>query len=254
MNQELLVFQKGFNYSQDGPGNRLVYHLQGCNMHCPWCANPEGIPARGCMMEKDKGKRLSCKTYAWDDILEEAEQSRPLFFDGGGVTFTGGEPTLQFETLNMLLIKLKERGISTALENNGSHPQLMKLINAVDYLMMDFKHPDGTIHKRVTGVSNEVTCRNLNAIFKNGRQIAIRIPLVNGFNTSKEALNGFLEFFGGNAGKQVTFEFLRYHEYGRQKWQQCGMEYTVSDGFVKDEDAASFEDAFQKAGLQVVHS
>ena len=40
-------FQKGFNYSQDGRGNRLVLHLQGCNLRCPWCANPEGIAPQG---------------------------------------------------------------------------------------------------------------------------------------------------------------------------------------------------------------
>ena len=37
------IFAKGFNFGQDGPGNRLVYHLSGCNMRCIWCSNPEGI-------------------------------------------------------------------------------------------------------------------------------------------------------------------------------------------------------------------
>ena len=41
------IFQKGFNFSQDGPGNRLVYHLQGCNLRCPWCSNPEGLSIHG---------------------------------------------------------------------------------------------------------------------------------------------------------------------------------------------------------------
>ena len=35
------IFGQGFNFSQDGPGNRLVYHLAGCNFRCPWCSNPE---------------------------------------------------------------------------------------------------------------------------------------------------------------------------------------------------------------------
>ena len=43
----LKIFQKGFHYAQDGQGNRLVYHLQGCNMKCKWCANPEGMKMEG---------------------------------------------------------------------------------------------------------------------------------------------------------------------------------------------------------------
>ena len=43
----LKIFQKGFHYAQDGQGNRLVYHLQGCNMNCKWCANPEGMKMEG---------------------------------------------------------------------------------------------------------------------------------------------------------------------------------------------------------------
>ena len=87
----LKLFQKGFNYSQDGQGNRLVYHLQGCNMTCPWCANPEGMPMEGAMIrEAGKSPRLSCKVYETEEILREAVSCVPMFFDGGGVTFSGG--------------------------------------------------------------------------------------------------------------------------------------------------------------------
>ena len=52
--EKIRIFQKGFNYSQDGQGNRLVYHLQGCNMKCPWCANPEGMKMGGALyLDKD---------------------------------------------------------------------------------------------------------------------------------------------------------------------------------------------------------
>ena len=79
------IFQKGFNFSQDGPGNRLVYHLQGCNLHCPWCSNPEGLSVRG------------GEEYTVNALVEEVLRSRMMFFEGGGVTLTGGEPMMQPE-------------------------------------------------------------------------------------------------------------------------------------------------------------
>ncbi len=104
------IFQKGFNYSQDGPGNRLVYHMQGCNFRCKWCSNPESM-------------ENVCKTtvnYSPEEIADEAKRCKMMFFDGGGVTFTGGEPTVQFEELFNTLRILKENEIHTAIETNGS--------------------------------------------------------------------------------------------------------------------------------------
>ena len=76
------IFNKGFNFRQDGPGNRLVYHLQGCNMRCIWCSNPEGMDMCG-------GRDVTVA-----QMLDECKRSRAMFFSGGGVTFTGGEATL----------------------------------------------------------------------------------------------------------------------------------------------------------------
>ena len=106
------IFQKGFNFDQDGPGNRLVYHLQGCNMRCIWCSNPEGMSLNG------------GKEYSVEALLEECLRSRMMFYGGGGVTFTGGEATMQAEELLKLLKGLKAAGIHTAIETNGTSPRL----------------------------------------------------------------------------------------------------------------------------------
>jgi pyruvate formate lyase activating enzyme len=251
---KLKIIQKGFNYSQDGPGNRLVYHLQGCNMHCPWCANPESMELSGTKMIVDGKEKLSCREYEIEELLDEADRSSMMFFESGGVTLTGGEPTVQFEGTRELLMKLKERGIHTAIENNGTHPRLFELLPYVDYLIMDFKHPDSNKLKAVTGASNEKIKENLMGIFKSSRQIAVRIPLIGGFNTSKEDLNGFLSFFKAFETDNATFEMLRYHEFGRDKWKQCGKEYKMDNAFVDVETLKLFEDTFRANGLHIIRT
>ena len=138
---KLKIFQKGFNYSQDGQGNRLIFHLQGCNMKCPWCSNPEGMPMEGAIVvnkdwlsasccplgavqegildrsrcvvceekpctkkRRQKGIQLSYKEYEVDDLIVECISSKAMFFDGGGVTLTGGEITMQFDAVKEFLI------------------------------------------------------------------------------------------------------------------------------------------------------
>ena len=64
------ILNKGFNYSQDGPGNRLVYHLQGCNFACKWCSNADSIP-----LENPKAKECSVKEVFDEIILLDRRQS-----------------------------------------------------------------------------------------------------------------------------------------------------------------------------------
>lgn len=229
------VFNKGFNFGQDGPGNRLVYHLQGCNMRCIWCSNPEGMPKNG-------GSEYSVR-----EIFEECKRSRLMFFSGGGVTFTGGEATNQFDELSELLKLLKNDGINTCIETNGTHPELFKLLDSVDYLIMDFKHYDGEILKKYTGVDNRIIKRNFEKNCKRKRQQHIRIPLINGINT--ESPEGFAEYFSGFDTENTVFEFLRYHEYGKEKWKE---EYMVKNGFVDDETVQKFESVFENYKLKLI--
>ncbi len=282
------IFQKGFNYSQDGFGNRLVYHLQGCNMKCPWCSNPEGMKPEGVLVvdeewlidevcphhavqekklnrdvcrnclehecitkHRTKGIYLSYKDIDTDDLLKESLANRPMFYDGGGVTFTGGEATMQFKELQEILIKLREQGIHTAVETNGSHPRLSECFPFINQLIIDCKLCNEEKHRRVTGISNTLILDNIRKASQMHPCVHIRVPLIGGINDSAEEKKEFLDFFESIKGDNLTFEVLKYHEFGKQKWQQCGWNYTMTENAkVDDETVKEFRKAIVDKGLQ----
>ena len=238
------IFQKGFNFSQDGPGNRLVYHLQGCNLRCPWCSNPEGLALEG---------GTACSI---DELMAEVRRSRMMFFDGGGVTLTGGEVTLQFPAVKEFLTRLHQEGISTCIETNGLAPQLPELFSVLDLLIMDIKHYDPGKHKEVTGLSNELTIRNIEKAMAAGQELALRIPLIGGFNASVEDAHGFAALFRQlQLNDRATVELLTYHEYGKEKYAKLGMDYTVgSDARISRETLDQFKMILRNAGINIIHT
>lgn len=246
------LVNKGFNYSQDGPGNRLVYHLYGCNMRCPWCSNPEAMGAASPPAEN--AAKAPWQTIAVDEVVRQALSARKIFVDGGGVTFSGGEPTLQAEALGQALQKLRAEQIHTAVETNGTSPVLPDLFPFLSLLIIDVKHYDDARHQKATGLSNGQVLRNLRTACQKGLPVWVRTPLVNGFNAAEQDIDGFLDVYKTMDTSRCSFELLRYHEYGRDKWAQCGLPYTVTDGAVSEERARRFEEAYRAAGLHVIHT
>lgn len=232
----LKILNKGFNYSQDGPGNRLVYHLQGCNFACKWCSNADSIP-----LDNENAKQ-----YSVDEIFNEIMRSRMMFFDGGGVTFTGGEACLQSSELIVLLKKLRDNGIHTAIETNGSVPILKEIAKYIDWLIVDFKHYDESEHIKWTGASNKHTKDFIEYSFKNQLNIHIRIPVIKGVNDNPQ---GFVDYFAQFDTSNADFEFLAYHEFGKDKWKG---KYQIEDGFVLPDIIKEFTDLFKKNGMKTV--
>ncbi len=229
------IFGKGFNFGQDGPGNRFVYHLSGCNMHCLWCSNADG-------MDKNAGKE-----YKAEEVIKEILSCRPMFFSGGGVTFTGGEATLQADELISVLKAVRQSGVHTCLETNATSPRLLEIAEYIDYLIMDFKHFDSEILKKFTGIGNEIIKSNFESLCKENRGLLVRIPLINGVNT--EHPEKFAEYFSHHAHNNINFEFLLYHEYGKDKWKT---EYKIKDGFVSEETLNKFKETFKKYNLKII--
>lgn len=244
---EIYVFQKGFNYSQDGPGNRLVYHLSGCNLKCPWCSNPEG-------MEITEG----ATTSTVENIVKEALSCKMMFIDGGGVTLTGGEVTCRKDAVINLLKQLMENNIHTCIETNASLKSCEEIFSAVDYMIADFKSPDAEKLKDVTGADLEIIKENLLFRAKTGKPLLIRIPLINGFNNGKENAVLFADFFkelkAKTSNENLYFEILTYHEYGKEKYEKSGKEYKVQNGFVTSEDVKILATEIKNRNLKLIHT
>ena len=238
--QTLHLFKKGFSFAVDGPGNRLAYHMRGCNFRCPWCANPECfLPSEG------PGTPV-------EDILKEAGRARPLYFAGGGVTFTGGEPACQFGALREALAGLEALGIHTCVESNASHPDLPALFPLVDLLILDCKHYDGALHEKWTGQGNEQVLANIKAAADAGVNLLVRIPLIGGVNASEGDAAAFAALF--RTLGEFPAEVLRYHEFGKPKWERQGMEYLMRDAEVSPAQAKRFEELLAEDRLQCGYS
>ena len=243
--ETIKVFKKGFNYSQDGPGNRLVIHMLGCNMTCPWCSNSDGMSIKYVDSYQD---------YSVEELHKEIVSCKRLFFDGGGVTFTGGEMSLQLKSLIPLFKLLKEDGISIAIESNASNIELINSLEYIDYPIFDFKHYDSTIHKEVLGIDNDTVKKVITESTKI-KTIHLRIPLINGFNADpNKDIYGFIEFFNTLDKSKFDLELLRYHEYGKEKWIKSNREYKVQNGFVSDAVYNTFAQKFKENGIKIINT
>ena len=171
-----------------------------------------------------------------------------MFFDGGGVTFTGGEVCVQSDELVELLKLLKQNGIHTAIETNCSLPEVREVARYVDYLIADFKHYDSEIHQKWIGLPNDLVKENITYFLESGRQIHIRIPVIHKINDEPE---GFAKFFSRFDSSNAVFEFLAYHEFGKDKWKG---RYQIEDGFVTPDTIKNFDETFKKYGLKTVRT
>jgi len=202
--------------TQDGPGIRMVVFLQGCNMRCLYCHNPDLLSRKGGTLTKRK------------EILAIVEKEKEYFGNNGGVTISGGEPTLQPKSLNKLFRELNKRKIHTALDTNGAivSDEVKKLYQKTDLLILDVKHIDDEWHKKMTGVSNKNVLEMAEFRDKSGKPMWLRYVLVPGWNDSEDFLIRWGEYFK-NYKNIERVEILPYHTLGVYKYKELGMEYPL---------------------------
>ena len=92
----------------DGPGVRFVVFMQGCNLRCGCCHNPETW-----------GEKTG-KVYSHTELADMACKYKEYYKGNGGITLSGGEPLLQAKFASELFASCKKLGINTCLDTSGS--------------------------------------------------------------------------------------------------------------------------------------
>lgn len=178
------------------------------------------------------------KTMTVEQVLDVIMKDK-IFFDNskGGVTISGGEPTVQKDFLKELLLNLKKNNIHTVLETCGYFKDdlIDFLINNTDLFLFDIKHLDSTKHLEATGIDNIIILRNFKKIFSlvGNQRLIVRIPLIPGFNDDLENLFSIQNFLRENSFNGEV-HLLPYHNLGVAKYNRIGRIPTIYRNFVKE--------------------
>jgi len=235
----------------DGPGIRTVVFFKGCPLSCKWCCNPESQQAEPCLIGEGEKKTSDSQLYSVEETLEICLQDRPFYEEsGGGVTLSGGEAFTQPEFAAALLSALRGEGIHTALETSGHAPAEVfeELSSLSDLLLFDIKHYDGKRHAKGTGVNNSLILKNLKTALDRKIPVLSRIPVIPGYNNSKEDAHGFASLLMEMGLTRV--QLLPFHQFGERKYELLNIPYAMRGvPQLHNEDMEDFKHIIADAGI-----
>ena len=213
--------------SVDGPGNRTAVFLQGCNIDCKYCHNPEtrkeciscGVCVEKCpagaLLKDENGhilydadKCVECDTciktcpndssprvrlMSVEEVYDKVKKQIPFI---RGITASGGECMLHPDFLTELFIRAKEDGLTTLIDSNGTipfskHPELLEVTDGV---MLDIKAFDKEEHQVVTGVTNEIVLENAAFLAEKQKLYEVRAVIVPDLYDTKKSIRDMGEY------------------------------------------------------------
>ncbi|MEW5785162.1 MAG: glycyl-radical enzyme activating protein [Bacillota bacterium] len=163
------------------------------------------------------------------EIAARVLKDKPFFDNsGGGVTLSGGEPTMQMAFMVELLEALKEKGVHTLIETCGLFElaEFRRLaLPLIDIIYMDLKLIDSGLHKRFCGADNAVILENmvrLHELSRSGKfSIIPRLPLVPGITATAANLAAAAQFLRRHGFKESRL--LPYNPLWGEKLYRIGL-------------------------------
>jgi pyruvate formate lyase activating enzyme len=205
----------------------------------------------------EEARVLMGKSVSAKEVFAEVNKDA-IFYErsGGGVTLSGGEPLAQPEFSIQILSQCKSSGIHTAIETCGHAPweTVEGVLKVVDLVLYDLKHMDPIEHRKITGVSNALVLENLKRIYHESHvALAIRIPVIPGFNDTPENMEATASFIVKDLDASVPVHLLPYHRLGDSKREQMeSSQPSLRIVSPSDEGMEKLRGYFESRGLKAV--
>ena len=161
-----------------------------------------------------------------EDVMYQVRQDKPYYDDSqGGVTFSGGEVLCQKEFVMTLADECRKEGFHVAVETNLCFyfNYAKELLEKVDLIMCDLKIFDDELHKKYTGVSNNLILENIKKIDSLGKPIIVRTPLIPNVTDTEENIGAIVNYIK-NIKNLVRYEVLNFNPLGEGKYKSLDKE------------------------------
>ena len=202
----------------DGPGVRTVVFMQGCNLRCKFCHNPDSWSLRG-------GQEISSQ-----ELIEKIKRYKPYYKDNGGVTFSGGEPLLQPDFLIEMLTFCKEENIHTCLDTAGvGVGRYREILNLCDLVLYDVKAVDSDSYKWLCIQEINKTQEFLLSLQESKTPTVVRQVIVPTVNDNEEYINKLVSYVKENIPTATEIELLPYHNMALKKYEKLGIKYPLEN-------------------------
>jgi len=210
--------------SADGPGVRLVVFLSGCKLRCLYCHNPET------WLEKNFKREISPQ-----EVLNLYNRYKVYYGEGGGVTFSGGEPLLQSQFLIETIKLLKQNNVHVAIDTSGVGENYDEVLNLVDLVILDVKAVDSTEYNHITGRNIEDFNAFLDKCQSLNKKLWLRQVIVPNINEDEEHILKLKEF-ASKIKNVERVELLPYHSMAKDKYKNLNIEYRLSNTLDMDKE------------------
>lgn len=198
----------------DGPGIRFVVFMQGCNLRCGCCHNPD-------TWECGTGKEYTPK-----EVFETVKRYKSYFGKDGGITVSGGEPLLQAEFITELFRLCRADGIDTCLDTSGCiiNDEVLLLLDECDRVLLDIKYTDEESYIKYVGCSLSKPLEFLKLLQERNIATWLRQVIIPTLNDDEENIKRLRDIAKAYACVEKV-ELLPFRKICKAKYDNMGIEF-----------------------------